>query len=142
MISGQPKNFFRNLLMTTAVLFILSLVGCKDVNDHSASDIKVPAVVQQIPDAKESLPITIKDLSALAIALESFKQDHRRYPINFPKGTRGWEGLYSEEGITADWVHELSPKYLKSIPADPKKDAGSKAHYLYASDGANYKLII
>lgn len=143
MISARVKDFICTIsMMSASVLLVLGLVSCGGVDGHSASEIKVPTIVQKLPDMHGSLPITIQDLSALAVALESFKRDHRRYPINFPKGTRGWEGLYSEDGKKAKWLNDIFPTYLKSIPMDPKKDAGNKAHYLYASDGANYKLII
>lgn len=81
----------------------------------------------------------LKDLYAISLALEKYKQDHHSYPIS---SSGKWDGLYSAFGESKiDWITGLSPKYISKLPRDPRLHHDPTQQYLYTSNGANYKLI-
>ena len=70
-------------------------------------------------------------------ALEEFYEKYGYYP----KST-GFNGLYSSYGASgANWIPDLVPQYILSLPRDPRMNSDPANQYLYASDGKDYKII-
>lgn len=80
----------------------------------------------------------VKDLMALADALQRFKADNGKYPVT---GER-WDGRKTCWGQSKeDWIPGLVPKYIAKLPTDPRNSEDCAKHYIYRSDGENYKLV-
>lgn len=145
MIVNRKKTFFFILLMT---LFCVAFAAEKnDLLNFRWSKNKVaiaPNLAQQ-PLAAIDTGISgeINDLLSIVYALDRYKQDHGSYPVSSSGGTR-WDGIISIYGESReDWIRGLVPKYLDSLPRDPRMlDDDGTRQYIYKSDGANYKLIV
>lgn len=75
--------------------------------------------------------IRINDFKVIQSALETYKLDNGTYPIS--------DGAQS---LSPTWIPGLAPKYLSTVPVDPRKLIGVPSRqYLYLSDGREYKLI-
>lgn len=71
------------------------------------------------------------DFSILADALESYRKDHGVFPVS--------NGSSSQK---SNWIPELVPKYLTSVPRDPRNlSSVQNKQYLYISNGRDYKLV-
>lgn len=73
----------------------------------------------------------MQDLVTINDALTAYYAKNGAYPKA--------EGLAGASERGAAWIPGLSPDFLASIPRDPLH--GSGPQYVYASDGANYKLL-
>lgn len=73
----------------------------------------------------------VQDLVTINDALKAYQARNGAYPKA--------EGLAGANERGADWIPGLSPDFLPEIPRDPMH--GPKTQYVYASDGANYKLL-
>ena len=73
----------------------------------------------------------VQDLVTINDALKAYNAKHGAFPQAAVLG-----GL-NERG--ANWIPGLAPDFLKEVPRDPMH--GSTTQYVYASDGANYKLL-
>jgi hypothetical protein len=77
------------------------------------------------------------DFAVIARALEAYKAKHGLYPQ-----VDDWVGYLDERHYAAgDWIPGLSPEFLSAVPIDPKGSMLPQQQYLYASNGADYKLI-
>lgn len=74
----------------------------------------------------------VQDLVTINDALKAY------YAKNgtFPKAA----GLVGANERGTDWIPGLVPDYVKELPRDPAH--GPMTQYVYASDGANYKLVV
>jgi AcrR family transcriptional regulator len=80
----------------------------------------------------------IEDLKSLEKALISFGAERGYYP----KTDGRWDGLYSDFGRSdPNWIPELTPKYIASLPRDPRGHTKGDEQYLYWSDGKDFKVI-
>jgi 2-polyprenyl-3-methyl-5-hydroxy-6-metoxy-1,4-benzoquinol methylase len=80
----------------------------------------------------------IADLRTVCAALEAYRSKHNSYPLS--RG--GWDGLRTSWGLSSpEWIPGLVPRYLRTLPRDPRGDNDPEHQYLYRSDGTNYKLI-
>src|SRR6185369_4432273 len=92
-------------------------------------------------------------LRELQNALELYHTDHNAYPIAQSGGgylqTSQWFSSEPDDQAPTrdDWIPGLVPKYIASLPEDPRGGAPHpycglwKSAFLYASDGTNYKLL-
>lgn len=81
---------------------------------------------------------TLRDLEALRKALESYYVDNKQYP----KSSGGWDAVDAAFGESRkDWIPGLAPRYISSLPSDPRKFRTTMEQYMYKSDGKDYKLI-
>jgi hypothetical protein len=80
----------------------------------------------------------VSDIRKLHQALLAFHTEHGHYPT-----TEGrWDGLYTSYGISSEnWIHGLVPKYIESLPRDPRNHTVPDEQYLYWSDGQDFKLL-
>lgn len=76
--------------------------------------------------------------------LKSIKQSLERYHADngfYPK-SKGFDGRYTKWGYSGkDWIKGLVPKYLVSLPVDPRNTKELNKQYLYKSNGKDFKLI-
>ena len=80
----------------------------------------------------------LADISALKNALQSYHNDHHRYP----KSSGGWDAVVAAFGQSReDWIPGLAPRYISKLPSDPRKYRSAMEQYMYKSDGTDYKLI-
>jgi hypothetical protein len=81
------------------------------------------------------------DLLVIQRALEKYHADYGTYPTTGPiDGPQVFYGI----GWNSDdpnWIPGLVPKYLDRMPIDPRKSNVPNAQYIYASNGASYKLL-
>lgn len=81
---------------------------------------------------------TLSDLFNLNRALQHYFQVNKKYPPT----SSTWYGLYSPFGESkTDWIPGLAPKYISTLPHDPRKYRKPIEQYLYQSDGKEFKLI-
>lgn len=81
---------------------------------------------------------TIVDVLALKEALQKYYNDNRSYP----KSSGGFDAILVSDGQSKeDWIPGLAPRYIKSLPIDPRKSKDSGEQYMYKSDGRDFKLI-
>lgn len=80
----------------------------------------------------------VSDIRKLHQALLAFHRDHGYYPT-----TEGrWDGLSTSYGISSEnWIQGLVPKYIESLPRDPRNHKIPDEQYLYWSDGKDFKLL-
>jgi hypothetical protein len=84
------------------------------------------------------LPRRLFDLNRLREALEAFRRDQGRYPHS-----KGFDGLHTNWGESGpNWIAGLAPRYIETLPRDPRDNDDPANQYLYASDGTDYKLIV
>src|SRR5690606_31287157 len=80
------------------------------------------------------------DLVAIAAALEAYRADNGKYPDSggaYAAYKISWGNSKGEA-----WIPELVPNYLRIVPRDPAKSEDPDGpQYLYASDGAYFKII-
>jgi len=81
------------------------------------------------------------DLLVIQRALEKYHAEHGVYPATGPEDGRqvffgiGWNSN------DPNWIPGLVPRYLDRLPIDPRKSNIPNAQYIYASNGAAYKLL-
>jgi hypothetical protein len=79
----------------------------------------------------------VSDLLKIQKALHDYYIENQKYPLS-----SNYNGLISCWGAsTPDWIPGLAPKYIESLPNDPRNDKDCKHQYLYISDGSHYKVI-
>jgi hypothetical protein len=77
----------------------------------------------------------MKDMRALAGALDAYYRDHNEYPPT-PVGIDCWPNFNTAIGLDT----ALIPKYISRIPKDPRPET-CENNYQYASDRTNYVLL-
>lgn len=83
----------------------------------------------------------LSDLGKVAYSLEKYKMRYRQYPISPGKGTE-WGTLYTRSAADqSSWIEVLLPEFIPELPVDPRNNDEDFQHYMYLSNGANYKLI-
>jgi hypothetical protein len=83
----------------------------------------------------------VRDLTDLRNAIEAYRTDRGRYPESPDSG--GWAGLYNAWGIsTPNWISDVAPRYIATLPREPREDANGANQYVYKSDGTNFKLLV
>ena len=76
----------------------------------------------------------VSDLVTINDALKAYRAKHGKYPV--AEKLAG----YLERG--RDWIPGLSPEFVAELPRDPAmSDDRAGPQYLYASNGADYKLV-
>ena len=76
----------------------------------------------------------VSDLVTINDALKAYHAKNRAYPK-----AEGLQG-YPERGKA--WIPGLSPDFIAELPRDPAQAGGNDGpQYLYASNGADYKLL-
>lgn len=86
---------------------------------------------------QENTKIVIEDLKKIKKALSEYYKDNKKYPISVR-----FDGLYTNHGKAGiNWIPGLVPKYIKSLPRDPRRTGDGSKQYLYKSNGKDYKLI-
>lgn len=98
----------------------------------------------------------LRDLQEVRKALALYWTDHYSYPST---GNQWWSGTAgctnptpvaaAGKGFGADgYIPGLVPKYISTLPEDPKAQAGVAASgagtgcYMYRSNGTDYKFIV
>ena len=88
----------------------------------------------------------IDHLRSLERALAKYHKDHGKYPPSSADRASGgsrWDGLHSRRGASRqDWIAGLAPKYIESLPRDPRLTDDPSKQYLYRSNGKEYRLIV
>ena len=85
--------------------------------------------------------VQVRDLYKIKIALDKYYKDNGAYPKS-SGGFDVWDGFSTCWGkSTPDWIPGLVPKYIAKLPRDPRKSKDCEQHYLYQSNGTEYKLI-
>ena len=78
-----------------------------------------------------------KALTLIKEALEKYFKTHGSYPVS-----SGFDGLYTKWGKSGkNWIKDLSPKYIKNLPRDPRNTNNANEQYIYKSNGKDYKLL-
>ena len=81
--------------------------------------------------------LVLRDLTKIKDALSKYQQDNGSYPLSI-----GWDGLFRKSNSSGEnWIVNLSPKYIKQLPRDPRKSNKKVKQYIYKSNGRDYKLI-
>lgn len=82
----------------------------------------------------------VRDLIDLRNALEAYRTDHGRYPES--PGPGAWAAIHNASGLpTPSWIPDLAPRYIASLPRDPRSNLSEAGQYVYASNGTNFKLL-
>lgn len=124
--SLKTKAF--TLIELLVVVFIISiLAGMITVNMNSAR-------VKSYDRQRKA------DLDSVQMAVEGYASKHEgKYPPTFTAGQP--EEFRNSLANPTNWVPDIVPGYISVLPKDPQSSSGSPQYvYLYASDGANYKL--
>jgi type II secretion system protein G len=112
------------LLVVIAIIGLLSSVVLVSLNNSRAK-------------ARDARRIT--DLKQIQTALELYYDTSGQYPLP-SRGSGVWSGHCPSYGDADDYIPDLTPNYIASLPRDPKYDE-SYYCYLYKSDGKDYALI-
>jgi hypothetical protein len=82
----------------------------------------------------------LTDLLRLKDALKHYRADHGHFPVTHNPDGHDWVGIgWGDAGD--NWIPELVPDYLPSVPRDPRNSNVKFAQYLYRSDGQDFKVI-
>jgi hypothetical protein len=132
-LSGlESKEERPTMLRRLAYPLLLLTVPCLMLGAHIVKSRQAKA-----DEAYAMLKQRATDLSNLKNAVESYRNDHGRYPAS-----NGFEGLYEQSGrIEVQWIRGLVPDYLPRLPRDPREDKDPSDQYLYNSNGTDYKII-
>jgi hypothetical protein len=84
------------------------------------------------PDPRMINRKRVQDLVTINDALKAHFARHGAYPVV--------SGLAGANERGAAWIPGLEPDFLPHLPRDPLH--GPETQYVYASDGANYKLLV
>jgi hypothetical protein len=76
------------------------------------------------------------DLGCIRAALQAYNGDHGGYPLGWGSSSIGPGGKRYPE-----WIPGLIPRYIASIPNDPREISAPNRQYLYFSDGRGFKII-
>ena len=96
---------------------------------------------EQAPTPSPRTVQRVSDLTDLRNAIEAYRADRGRYPES--PGSGGWAGLFNSWGVsTPNWIPEVSPRYIATLPREPREDANGANQYVYKSDGTNFKLLV
>ena len=80
----------------------------------------------------------VDDLIVIRSALEQYHKETGSYPSTSLR----WDGKRTCWGESKEiWIDGLVPKYLAVLPSDPRNSDQCDLHYIYRSDGKDYKLI-
>ncbi|HYE22987.1 MAG TPA: prepilin-type N-terminal cleavage/methylation domain-containing protein [Candidatus Paceibacterota bacterium] len=125
MVSSRSRGFtLIELLIVIAIIGILSSTVLVSLNSARA----------KARDARR-----LSDLNQVRTALELYYFDNGSYPVR-----ANWigttPGCYSGPADPKTAIPGLVPKYLPSMPQDPKP-TGTSYCYLYRSDGKDYKFM-
>jgi hypothetical protein len=115
-----------NLLeaMNESKLINLSVSEKDEVSERSSQD--------------SSFNKRLSDINIVKSALSGFYSTNKRYPVS-----AGWDGVYSNWGAsTPDYIKELVPEFLETLPVDPRKSKNGGKNYLYYSDGKDFKFLV
>lgn len=96
-----------------------------------------PVVPVAIPetDPVKATERRITDLIALKAALDAYHAEKAAYPA-------AYDGLKGFVDRGANWIPDLSPKYISALPRDPLlSDSVDGPQYLYVSDTKDFKLV-
>lgn len=143
-MNRQKKMIVILLIVLLGLAFFFEKKGYLNLQAPKKSLLVAPNLAQYpLSEIDASISIEVDDLLKIAYALDRYKQDHRSYPIGSSlSGARRWDGIKSNWGESReDWIRGLAPKYIDSLPRDPRVLDDGEHQYLYMSDGANYKLI-
>ena len=86
------------------------------------------------------------DLRNLQAAIEAYKFDNGRYPERCAVTGESWSGQigtdYECNNGTNEYIIGLAPKYIRSLPVDPKLN-GDDSGYVYTvnTEGTVYKVM-
>ncbi len=81
--------------------------------------------------------INVNNLRSIRSALERYHDKYGSYPK-----TVGYSGLRSCWGYSGvNWIPGIVPEFMTALPRDPRGFTRCDSHYLYVSDGTEYKLI-
>ena len=100
--------------------------------------------ILQSTQAKARDTIRANDLQLIDKALQIYYQDNGQYPATEGQwwGTCAEDACHGDWGVvTADWIPDLSPRYISYLPLDPLPDNCLGRCYLYRSDGQDYKVL-
>jgi prepilin-type N-terminal cleavage/methylation domain-containing protein len=83
------------------------------------------------------------DLRNLQNAIELYKQEKGRYPLGC--NSPGWSGQSGADYACSSgnqYILDLAPKYIRTLPKDPKLNGNNSGYaYLVNADGTVYKLV-
>lgn len=133
-----------HLNLKGSILRTLKLSECikSEIYGEKSQDINYYKKLDYIYELKIKAPNSnilkrISDLESLKGALQQYHTVNGKYPV-----TEVWDGLYSNWGkSTQNWIADLAPKYIKTLPRDPRNNTNGGEQYMYRSDGIDYKLI-
>jgi type II secretion system protein G len=111
------------LLVVVAIIGVLSSVVLASLN-----------VARQKARASKA----VSELGELRTAIETYQIDNGTYPAS----SGAWGGLYTCWGTASgSWIQGLVPQYIPTLPREPTGTTDCDKHYIYASNGTDYKLI-
>lgn len=120
------------LLVVVSIIGILSAVIYANLSEGSA----------------ESRDVQRKaDLRTLQSAIELYKNDNGRYPegCNAPGSIGNWSGepgsAYPCASGSSQYIVGLAPKYIPTLPTDPKLNGASGYMYTVDAEGMVYKIM-
>lgn len=109
------------------------------LKEHNRKTIGYDQAIQIVRDKEKDLLgySAIKDLKKIKRALEMYFNDKKHYPVS-----TGFDGIHTKWGKSGkDWIPELVPDYIDSLPRKQPYTNSNSTQYLYKSDGKDYKLI-
>ena len=136
-ISVRSKKFIRTLSIACQLLLILALLAFayKPLKEKYNKELAKDDLLRNEETYKAQ---TISDLLNLKRALQQYYADNKQYPNT----SSAWYGIISPFGVAKeDWIPGLVPKYIPSLPHDPRKFRQPMEQYMYQSNGKDYKLI-
>ena len=132
---SSNRNFMQGSLKVAAIFVSTSiLLLCSSKVGHAQQTAAPQKASTSISYADQA----IKDLTSINQALQQYHKENNSYPSTDSKWTskRGCYGQASDA-----WIDGLAPKYIPSIPTDPRNNPNCGLQYLYFSNGKDYKLI-
>ncbi|HAS40602.1 MAG TPA: hypothetical protein DCS93_08985 [Microscillaceae bacterium] len=85
---------------------------------------------------QEMIEKRIADFKKIKIALEKYKKINKNYPVS------GWSAVKCSFGTSRrEWIPGLAPEFIDVLPVDPRYSNQPDQHYIYFSNGRDYKVF-
>jgi hypothetical protein len=136
--SNQRTRRKSKRAISIGIVFVLLIVGAfafRPLRETYDNEKQLYTVASNEEVFKQQI---ITDILSLKTALEKYHASNKGYP----KSSGGFDAINAAFGESKeDWIPGLAPKYIKTLPRDPRHSKSPREQYMYKSDGHDYKLI-